>query len=84
MPSESGKKSGPPRIWVEKYPLQRAFAAMTDDQKAVVSAGIAKQLPSDYEMFPSEEVKSVLSSVGMEWRDTKVKPKVPIAVPASS
>lgn len=78
MSSDPTKPSGPPRIWVEKYPLQRAFASMTEDQKAVVSAHIVKVRPSDYEMFPSDELKSVLSVSSVEFRDTKIKTKVPI------
>lgn len=79
MSSESPKKKVEVlRIWVPKHVMRAAFLKLSEDYKALISANITKSLPDDYEVFPADGVKDTLLSVGAEWRDTKLKPKVPI------
>lgn len=84
MSSDSKKKKTEVlRIWVPKTAMRAAFLKLEDNHKALLSANITKSLPDDYEVFPADGVKDILLSVGAEWRDTKLKPRVPIAAPQS-
>lgn len=77
----SSKKVDVLRIWVDKAKLKAAFRTLTEDQTAVIAANTVKSLPDDYELFPTDEVKAVLTLAAVEWRDTKLKSRT-VVLPA--
>lgn len=73
MPAKSTKDPKPERLWVDRAKLSRIMTMKppTEQQRAVLATGMVRSWPNDYEMFPTPDVKQVLTDLDVAWRDKK-------------
>lgn len=76
MPGKSAKSPKPekePRIYVAREKLSRIFTLRPPNefQRSVLATGMVRTWPDVYEMFPTEDIKQVLTELDVSWSDQK-------------
>lgn len=72
-PAKQPKAPPEPRIFVPRGKLSRIYTMTppSERQRAILATGMVRSWPEVYEMFPTDDVKQVLTELDVAWSDKK-------------